>query len=368
VTATRALAAFAEEHREALRRAEREGTFPAEIYRAMGAQGWVGTITPKSDGGLGGGPAEYCFVQEQCARYGLVSPQISIQGERWLLEWGSEEQKGRYLRGMAEGSLIFCESISEPQAGSSFRDMKATARRDERGWVLDGHKIHVNLGADAQVTAFYGIAEEGLTSFLVDLDATGISIERTDPIGLRMLPTAEVRFDRVRVSDGELLGPPGRGLDTFFSVFNLSRLGNASELIGLARRALTLAIDYARRRKIGPNVVTDFQGIQWAYANCYAELYAAALARNRAAMAAAHADPNVGVLTSVAKKLSVDAAESVGREMFALIGGHGLYHSEEFSSILNDIKVLRVAGGSLEVLRNYIAKVLLRSDDYLGLR
>jgi len=368
VAGTNEIRDFASRHATELRACERDARFPREIYADMGRRGWVGTIVSSADGGLGGGPPEYCFVQEQSARYGLVSPQVSIQGERWLLEWGSPAQRDRYLRGMASGRLIFCESISEPDAGSSFREMKASARRADGGWILNGTKIHVNLGADADVTAFYAVADEGLTSFLVDMRALGVSTQRTDPIGLRLLPTAEVRFDGVRVTDAELLGPPGRGLDTFLSVFNLSRLGNASELIGLSRRALTLALDYAKARRIGQNVVTDFQGIQWAYADCFAEVYAAALARNRAAMAASRGDANVGLLTSIAKKLCVDAAERVAREMFALVGGHGLYNETDFPSVLHDIKVLRVAGGSLEVLRNYIAKVLLRSDDYLGLR
>src|SRR5207244_9014829 len=140
----------------------------------MGRRGWVGTITPRADGGLGGGAAEYCFVQENCARHGLVSPQISVQGERWLLAWGTDEQRSKYLRPLAEGSLVFCESISEPNAGSSFREMKATAQRTSGGWILDGTKIHVNLGADAAVTAYYAVADEGLTSFLVDMTAPGI--------------------------------------------------------------------------------------------------------------------------------------------------------------------------------------------------
>jgi alkylation response protein AidB-like acyl-CoA dehydrogenase len=362
------IAGFAESYRAELRRCERAAELPKEIYREMGARGWVGSITPTESGGLGGGAAEYCFLQEQTARHGLVSPQVSVQGQQWLLEWGTPAQQEKYLRRMAEGSLVFSESISEPHAGSSFKNMAATARRANGAWILNGRKTHVNLGADAELTAFYAIADEGLTSFLVETDTAGITTRRTDPIGLRMLPTADVIFEDVRVSDEALLGPPGRGMATFLSVFNLSRLGNASELIGLSCRALALAIDYARERKVGEHVVTQFQGIQWAFTDCYTKIYAATLARQRAVVAAEANDPALGLYTAIAKNLAAVAAEDVTRDMFALIGGHGLYHTQDFATILNDVKVLRVAGGSLEVLRNYIGKQILGSDTYLGLR
>lgn len=362
------IAALAEENRDELRAAERAGRVPRDLYREMGRRGWVGTITPAEHGGLGGGPAEYCFVQEEVTRHGLVSPQISIQGQRWLLEWGTPAQRAKYLAGIADASIMFSESISEPDAGSSFRNMQSTARRVDGGWVIDGSKTHVNLGADCDVTIVYAVADEGLTSFMVDMDTPGVSARRTDPIGLRLLPTADVVFDAVRVSDDALLGRPGQGLDTFLSVFNLSRLGNASELIGLARRGLVLGLDYARERQVGRNFVTEFQGIQWKFADCYTKVYAAALARERAVAAAERDDPALGLSTALAKNLAIDAAEDVGRDMFSLVGGHGLYYDHDFASVLHDIKVLRVAGGSQEVLRNYVSKKMLASETYLGLR
>ncbi len=89
--------AFAQEHREELRAANREARFLADLFAEMGRRGWVGPITPVSDGGTGLGVAEYCVIEEEVGRLGLVSPQISIQGQRWLLDWGTEEQRQRYL-------------------------------------------------------------------------------------------------------------------------------------------------------------------------------------------------------------------------------------------------------------------------------
>jgi alkylation response protein AidB-like acyl-CoA dehydrogenase len=281
--------------------------------------------------------------------------------------WGSDEQRARYLAPMATGELIFSESISEPGVGSSFKEMRATAERDGDDWILTGRKTHVNLGAACDVTIFYAMAEEGLTSFLVDMDLPGVATRQTDPIGLRLLPTADVDLERVRVPSSALLGAPGQGLETFLSTFNLSRLGNASELLGFARRSLVLGLDYARERRVGESVVTDFQGIQWTVADLWAQLHAAALSRDLAARVIDDGE-DPGFATSVAKKLAIDAAERVTNEVYALIGGHGLYHEEEFAQLHADVKVLRIAGGSVEILRNYLARRILRDDAYEGLR
>lgn len=358
--------AFADEHRKELRSSAREGVFPRELYAEMGRRGWIGPLTPAEQGGLGGGPAEYCLLTEEAGRHGLVSPQISVQGQRWLLDWGTPEQVERYLPGIAQGSLVFSESISEPTVGSSFKDMRATAVPDGDDWVLNGHKTHVNLGAHCAVTIFYAMAPEGLTSFLVDMDEPGVRTSQTDPIGLRLIPTADVWFSDVRVPSSALLGPPGAGLKTFLSTFNLSRLGNASELIGFGRRAMAEALVYARGRKVGDDTVTDFQGIQWTLADAYVALYGAALARDQAANLAARGEEHA-LATSLAKTLAVQAAELAGNESFALVGGHGLYHDTDFGALLHDIKVLRIAGGSIEILRNYVAKQLLHREDAGGL-
>ena len=224
----------------------------------------------------------------------------------------------------------------------------------------------MNLGAECDVTIVYAMAESGLTSFLVDMDTPGASSRQTDPIGLRLIPTADMLFEDVRVPASALLGPPGGGMDTFLSTFNMSRLGNASELIGFARRALAQAITYARDREVADSVVTDFQGIQWTVADCYGELYGASLARDRAATLA-DAGGEHALETTLAKKLAIDAAEHAVNEAFALVGGHGLYNDTDFGMLLHDMKVLRVAGGSLEVLRNFVARRVLRSEGYEGL-
>ncbi|MDX6573683.1 MAG: hypothetical protein QOC86_2839 [Gaiellales bacterium] len=361
------LAAFGEQHRAELDTANRANKFPRGLYREFGRLGYLGPLVPAEHGGLGGGVAEYAVISEEVGRHGLVSGQIAAQGQRWLVDWGTDEQKERWLRGIATGEIVFSECISEKNAGSSFKAMKSSAVRDLGDWVLSGHKTHINLGADCDVTLFYAMADEGLTCFLVDMTLPGIRTHVTRAIGLRLIRTADVEFDHVRVPDAARLGPVGGGLQTFLSTFNISRLGNASELIGLGRRSLALALDYASARQVGDSMVTDFQGIQWAVADAWTALQAASLARDDAAVAHARGE-DIALHTTTAKKLAIAAAELASESAYSLVGGHGLYFDTPFTEIANDIKVLKVAGGSNEIMRNYVARRVLKSSEYEGLR
>jgi alkylation response protein AidB-like acyl-CoA dehydrogenase len=361
------LAAFGEEHRKELDTANRANKFPRELYRELGRRGYLGPLVPTEHGGLGGGVPEYVVISEEVGRHGLVSGQIAAQGQRWLLDWGTDEQKERWLRGIATGELVFSECISEKNAGSSFKAMKSTAVRDGADWLLSGSKTHINLGADCDVTLFYAVAPEGLTSFLVDMSRPGIRTHVTRAIGLRLIRTADVEFDSVRVPDSARLGPVGGGLQTFLSTFNISRLGNASELIGLGRRALELGLRYAGGREVGDGVVTDFQGIRWLVADAWTSLQAASLARDDAAVAHERGE-DIALRTTTAKRLAISAAEQASDAAYSLVGGHGLYFDTPYTDILNDIKVLKVAGGSTEIMRNYIAQRILKDPGHEGLR
>lgn len=360
------LAAFGEEHRDELDTDNRANKFPRELYQELGRRGYLGPLVPAAFGGLGGGVPEYVVISEEVGRHGLVSGQIAAQGQRWLLDWGTDEQKDRWLRGIATGEIVFSESISEKNAGSSFKAMKSTAVRDGDDWLLTGSKTHINLGADCDVTLFYAMAPEGLTSFLVDMSLPGIRTHVTRAIGLRLIRTADVEFDNVRVPDTAPLGPVGGGLQTFLSTFNISRLGNASELIGLGRRALELGLRYAGEREVGDGVVTDFQGIRWMVADAWTSLQAASLARDDAAIAHERGE-DIALRTTTAKRLAISAADQASDASYSLVGGHGLYFDTPFTEIANDIKVLKVAGGSTEIMRNYIAQRILKDPGHEGL-
>jgi alkylation response protein AidB-like acyl-CoA dehydrogenase len=366
-SAIRSIQDIATEYREEFVQCQRTGRFPDQAFKEMGTRGLIGVVTPTEFGGQDRGVPEYCLTSEAMARYNLVSSQTQIQGQRWLTQWGTAEQKQRYLPGMVAGTLVFSESISERGAASSLKHLKATARRSNGDWLIRGEKIHINLGKESHVTLVYAMAEEGLTAFLVDTHLPGVSREHSDPLGLRMIPTADMYFKDVRIPESAVMGEPGKGLATFLSTFNVSRLGNASELLGFAQRGLCEATDYASQREVGGSHVTDFQGIQWILADSYALLYSASLVRDNAANLIA-AGREHAFEVSLAKKVAIEAAEKVINDVFSLVGGYGLYHDQPYGQLLFDIKTLRVGGGSLEILRNYVAQQLLKSPNFKGLK
>ena len=215
---------------------------------------------------------------------------------------------------------------------------------------------------------------EGLTAFLVDTDLPWRvdGTRQTDPIGLRLIPTADVVPRRTYEFPAEswMHGEPGRGMDTFFSTFNVSRLGNASELIGFGRqgvggRAPTIAESAVQVRiRCRHRRSRAFSG--------FSPTATQTSTLRRWCATGLPGSPDRGddptFATSLAKKLAIDAAESAVNEVFALVGGHGLYTDTDFGQLLHDVKVLRIAGGSLEVLRNTIARRILGSDDLEGLQ
>lgn len=343
----------------------KHGKLPIGSFRAIGEAGLIGVVTPTEFGGYGGSAPEYCFVTETIARYGLPSTQAQVQGQVWILFWGTPEQKAQYLPGMSDGSIIFAEAISEPNAGSSLKNLKTTARRDGDDWIINGMKTHINAGAASDVTIVFAETEGGLTAFLVDTKLPGYRAVVTDPLGYRLALTADVYLEDVRVPNSAVLGGVGNAMATFLTTFNVSRLGNASELIGQARRALADGVAYAKQRAIGDNKVSDFQGIQWTIADCYAALYGASAVRDHAANLVREGKEH-SLESSLAKKLAIEAAEKTVNEVFALVGGHGLYWDQPYGQILLDVKTLRVAGGSLEVLRNFIARQVLKDDALRG--
>jgi alkylation response protein AidB-like acyl-CoA dehydrogenase len=337
---------------------ERRSVTPRGLFREMGRRRWMGPIVPLDYGGMGRGAIEYSIISEELARAGLFGPQPTIQAEKHLLVSGTEEQKKRYLPKLARGQWIAAIAISEPNVGSSFEAMETTAVKRSGTYLISGRKAHINFAADAALILLYARTERGLSIFIVERGMPGINFRKGDPIGQRMQPIYDFTLDKVEVPQGQLLGGEGDGMSTFFAAFNLSRIGNASCLIGLARGALDEAIAYARERKVGGNLVTDFQGIRWMVAELTTRIEAAALLRDRAAWLE---DSGVehALETAMARYYAGEVAEEVCSRAFSLVGGWGCYRERPFERFWRDAKVGKLAGGSSEVLKNLIARRVL---------
>jgi len=338
---------------------EEESIFSWDVLKEQGRRGWTGVIVPEKYGGMGRGALEYCIIMEETAAEMIYGPQNLVQAQQGLLAMGSEKQKEKYLPALASGEIVAAQAISEPDAGSSFEHLQTTAEKVGNHYIVNGHKVHINLGKEAEMMISLVKTANGLTELIIDKNTPGISYIKQDPIGLRSAPMYDVIFENCKVPQENLLGRDGRGIETFLSIFKLSRLGVASQLLGIAKGCLSNAVAFTKSRKVGRGRVSDFQGIQWIIAKITAELEAAKLSRNKAAWL--HDQNRKHDLeTAIAKYLAGVVADEAVNKAFTLTGSHACYRERPYDRYMREVKSLLAGGGSSEVMLNNISREVLR--------
>ena len=333
-----------------------------ELYRRMGEYRWPGVVVPVEYGGLGAGALEHAIIVEEVSRVDAslgAALNLVQQTIVAIVAYGTAEQKARYLPVLASGESFAITGITEAEAGSKLSDIRTTAVRDGDEWILNGRKTEVHVPERARVCLVFAKTTGGLTAFLVDTGVAGFEVVRErETVGLRGLPMAEIAFRECRIPCDSVLGAEGGAYDVFFKSFDLTRIGNAAKCIGIAEGALKEAIEYAKRRRIGENVVTDFQGIRWQVADLFTRLEAARLLMYRAA----HEYDSSGRCTTVsamAKLLACTTAMEASTFALQMTGSYGCFAEQPFARYMLDAKVSQITGGTVEVLRNTIARDLL---------
>jgi alkylation response protein AidB-like acyl-CoA dehydrogenase len=337
-----------------------KGIFPWATYKKMGEEGFLGLILPQKYGGVNGGALEYSILCEEIAK---ASPAYIHNGhyqtEKMILHCGTEDQRLNYLPRLATGEYLAATAISEPGVGSSFEGMSSIAQPEGEYYILNGVKIHINDAAEAGIINFFAIAPSGLSVFLIDPKRPGFRIiEKLDPIGLRASPIYSFRLENYRAPKEWLIGEEGKGIEVFFTAFNFSRLGNASCLLGIAKGALEKAIAFAKEKKVGHRLTTEFQGIRWLIAELSTKLEAATLLRDKAAWMEDRGENPVKE-TSMAKLIAGEISQEIVKQAIQITGSFGCYRNTPFERYWRDAKSLCIAGGTLEVMKNNIARKIL---------
>jgi alkylation response protein AidB-like acyl-CoA dehydrogenase len=342
---------------------DRKSVFPRQTFRDFGEAGFLGVIVPREYGGLGMGAMAYCLLSEELGRLSAGYHHNGIfQTQHMILNYGTDDQKQKFLRNLASGSFHAASAISEPEMGSSFAQLKTYATKEKDVYLLNGVKSHINDAAEADVMNLLAKTDRGLTLFLLERGTPGFKIRRKlDPIGLRTSPIYEFELKDCPISHENRLGEEGQGLQVFIDTFNFSRLGNASVFLGMAKAAMEYAVDFARQRKVGKGYVTDFQGIRWTIAELFTKLEAAELLRNKAATLQT-ADSDFGRLSAMAKLLCGEVAVDAIMGAMRMTGSHGCYRDAPFERWLLDTKAEEIAGGPPEIMKNIIANHILKKE------
>ena len=341
---------------------EEAGRFPRETIRLLGKTGLLGLPYAEDLGG-GGQPYEvYLQVLEEIATNWLtVAEAISVHVMSCypLANFGSDEQRERWLPDMIGGELLGAYALSEPQAGSDPAGMTTKAVRQGDEYVLNGTKAWIT---HAGVADFYTVmARTGEVScFLVDGKSEGLSAaERERTMGLTGSPVAQLRFDDVRVPAERLIGREGNGLKFALSALDSGRLGIAACAVGLAQGALDEAVRYARERKQFGRPIIEFQGMEFLLADMAAAVESARATYLEAARRRDRGLP-FSRQASIAKLVATDAAMKVTTDAVQVLGGAGYTRDFPAERYMREAKVLQIFEGTNQIQRMVIGRHLAR--------
>lgn len=345
--------------------AERQGEFPSEQIALLARTGLLGLPYPQELGG-GDQPYEvYLQVLEELAMgWGTVALTVSVHGLSCypLAQYGTAEQKHRWLPPMLAGHLLGAYCLSEPHAGSDAAALRTTAVEQPDGFVLNGTKAWITHGGVADVYTVMARTSDdgprGISCFTVPGDAQGLSFAAPEQkMGFTGSPTTQVFLDDVVVPSSQIVGRPGDGMRIAMSALDSGRLGIAAVAVGIAQAALDEAVRYARERTAFGRPVLDFQGLQFELAD-----YAAAVAAARALYLDAARRRDRGqafsVQAAMAKLVASDAAMAVTTGAVGVLGGAGYVKDYPVERLMREAKVLQIVEGTNQIQRLVIGRAL----------
>lgn len=348
---------------------EKAEVFDRASWQAAGEAGLLCASMPEDYGGSGGTYAHESAIIEAISHVGVDGFGIGLHNSivaPYILHYGSEEQKKKWLPKMATGELIGAIAMTEPGAGSDLQGVKTTAKRDGNHYVLSGSKTFITNGQLANLIVVVtktdpSAGAKGTSLIVVETDEVEAGFERgrnLDKIGLKSNDTSELFFNDVRVPTANLLGhDEGRGFIQLMEQLPQERLQIGGTAIAMAEHALALTIDYVKERKAFGKAVIDFQNTQFKLAELKTEATIGRIFYNACA-----AELIEGRLTaeraSMAKYWLSDLQGKVVDECLQLHGGYGYMNEYQIARMYRDARVQRIYGGTNEIMKLLIARGL----------
>ncbi|WP_424008545.1 acyl-CoA dehydrogenase [Haloferax denitrificans] len=338
--------------------------FPADLVAEMGELGLMGMPFPEEYGGAGLDYHSYAIGLEEISRGSgglgtIVAAHTSLAGNM-LYEFGNEDQKQTYLTPLNEGTDIGAFALSEPGAGSDVPAMETTAKKDGDEYVVDGGKLWISNGSVADTVVVFAKTDpdagnKGISSFVVRPDEDdGFVVEGTEhKLGDKGCPTAELRFDDMRIPEDRLLGDEGDGFVQALKTLNGGRITIAARSIGIARAALDDAVKYAGEREQFDQPIGDFQAIKHKLADMDTKVQAATLLMHKAADLKMR-DETFIKEAAQAKLYASEISREVANEGIQIHGGYGYTKDFAAERYYRDAKLNEIYEGTSEILRNTI--------------
>lgn len=346
----------------------RDERFPAELMPKLGALGFLGIQIPTEYGGAGLDTLAYALIVEEMARVdGSIALTVASHnglGSSHIANFGSEQQRARYLPKLATGEFLGAWALTEPGSGSDAASLQTRAERVEGRWRLNGSKTFITQGTVGGVCVVLAKTDpqrrhRGITAFAIDRDTPGFSARKlTGKLGARASDTAELVLEDVMVDDTQRIGDEGAGFTDAMKILDKGRISIAAMALGLGEGAFSAALRYAKDRKQFGKPIADFQALRFMFADMRTELDAARLLIYRAA-ALADAGKPYGREASMAKLYAAEAGNRACDTALQVHGGYGYFDDFPVERHLRDVRLCRIGEGTSEVQRNVIAKSLL---------
>jgi len=343
------------------------GNFPVETARRMGALQYFGLEAPDSFGGAGLDPVSYAIVIEEVSRanasMGLCVAVHNGVAVSPLLEFGSEDQKSRFLRPMASGEAIGTFCLTEPNAGSDASSLETTAVKSGNGFVLNGNKVFVTNGGVSDINLIFAAMSplEGkrtFSVFIVESDREGVTKGPPEELmGMRGNPVCPITLRDCLVPEENLLGGEGKGLKVALETLNGGRIGIAAQALGIAQACLDVSLKYAGERRQFGKTISSFGAVQNMLADMATRVEAARLLTYRACHLKA-TGARYATEAAMAKLNASETAVEAARAAVQIHGGYGYTKSYPVERYYRDAKVCEIYEGTSEVQRMVIARAL----------
>ena len=345
---------------------EETGEFPTELLKPMAEVGITGVITPPEYGGIGMGYVARTIVLEELGRICAAFPmalQVHHMGCAIINDFGTEEQKEKYLPRLAQGETMGTVAVTDPSGGSDVLGMKTSAELKGDKYIINGRKCFMTNSHTSDfwvVIARTGEGAKGLSAFIIDKDTPGAKPGRKEnKFGLRGANTGELAFDNCEVRKENLLGPEGGGLASAIkTISETGRTGMAATALGILTAAYEEAGKFASERVLYGKPISTLQAIQFYMADIYSQLEICRLLCYRASWMK---DQNMrcDTETALAKYYTCDAAVNVAKKAIEIHGSYGIMREYTVQRLLRDAMVTVPAGGTAEIAKVVIGRAAL---------
>jgi butyryl-CoA dehydrogenase len=363
---------FAEEVvRPRAKEIDQSGEFPRAFFAQAGELGLAGVTVPEEYGGAGMDVVSYCLVIEEisrvCASSGVI---LSVNNSLVcdpLLKFGSEEQKREFLTPLAAGLELGCFALTEPGAGSDPAALRTTARRDGDHYVLNGNKVFITNGTDADLALVFASVDleqkhKGITAFIVAADSPGYSHGSHEfKLGVNASGTTELVFTDLRVPVRQRLGEEGEGFKIAMATLDGGRIGIAAQAVGIAQGAFEEALAYSQQRQQFGQPLASFQAIQFYLADMSTDLDAARLLTWKAAWAKENRK-RYTLEASQAKLFASEMAQRVTNHALQIHGGYGYTKEYNVERYFRDARITEIYEGTSEIQKMVISDWVLNRD------